>query len=632
MAVLSVILYHLDPRLMPGGYTGVDVFFVLSGYFITRQITHLMDTGSFSLIDFYDRRIRRLFPALFLMLAVTTILACVLFLPEDLELYARTLLGAGFSFSNVVFWQRSGYFEPTTQFEPLLHTWSLGVEEQFYLLFPPVLLVLWRHTKRWAARLTLLAVVSSFALSAYGVSRFPSATFYLLPTRAWELGLGVLLALAIVQPPRNRLSREISSALGLLMIVAACLWISRDFMFPGLRALLPCLGSALLIWSGMGDVAEGDAPATRRLLTLRPIVFVGLLSYSLYLWHWPIFSLAYYAYLGAPSVGAKAGLLGLVFLLSFLSYIYVEKPLRTGKHGWTTVRSRFHWAGISALMTFVMTLFLAISGGWPSRMSDEVVRYSAARSDFSPVRGTCHASGFGDTPFDETCVFGPSTAPGVIVFGDSHGAEISHALGETAIENQTFHVRQLTGSLCPPSEGFSHLERPDCNKSTSLWLNGLEKEPPSIIVIVAFYQKWHEEQSMREKFWHGFDKTLDRLTAKGHQIILLGGVPQHKYIPLPTKIASRKRYNPSATAYQFDRASQTFEESGSRLEQIAVKYSAEYIPITDFVCGTGHECNGLRDGLPIYFDDQHVTVTVSRALRDEIILPAIRRTNAAFQP
>ncbi|GAB5455392.1 MAG: acyltransferase family protein [Henriciella sp.] len=623
IAVLSVILYHLDTELLPGGFLGVDIFFVLSGYFITRQITGLIARDDFRLVGFFDRRIRRLFPALFLMLFATSIAACWLLLPEDLVRYSWTFLGAVFSTSNFVFWNLSGYFSAEAQFDPLLHTWSLGVEEQFYLLFPALILLVSKFAERWLVKLIVLAVAASFLLSLYTSTRYISASFFLLPTRAWELGLGVLLALNFVRSPHNRSEREIASAIGLAAVFGSILFLDKTYSMPGPWAAPACIGTSLLIWAGLG--AERDElPIPNRLLLFRPMVFIGLLSYSLYLWHWPIFSLAAYSSLEPLTGPQKLALLGFTFGVSFLSWKFVETPMRRGTHIWPTVRDRYIGSGLAMAACAILAVTLVGTQGLPSRFASNVVEYSAARNDFSPVRDRCHASGTADMPYDEACTFGPKQTPGLVIFADSHGSELAFSLGTEAEKTGTFHVRQLTGSLCPPSIDFKHRQRPNCDDNTELWLRGIETEEAQTIIIVAFYMRWHENLSLREDFWDGLDQTIARLTLQGHRVILLDGVPQHKYTSLPVLMARRARFENNPSTYRFERGSETLADVDERLTDLSVKHGVEYFPLVDTICGTAHKCNGAFQGKPIYFDDQHITVSVADYVRDEILLPAIR--------
>ena len=259
LAILPVVLFHYRASGFQGGFVGVDVFFVISGYLITSLIQSEMTRGTFSLAHFYERRVRRIFPGLFAMLAVVSAAAYIFFFPIDLVRYAQSLFATALFGANFEFWREAGYFDTFANQKPLLHLWSIAVEEQFYLLFPALLILL----RKCAPRLRIVAVgfifVSSFALGAWGIGAAPVATFYLLPARAWELMLGALLALGAVPEVRSRIVLEILAGLGLILIAASVFAFTPETPFPGPAALLPCLGTALVIHAAkhFGVPAEG---------------------------------------------------------------------------------------------------------------------------------------------------------------------------------------------------------------------------------------------------------------------------------------------------------------------------------------------------------------------------------------
>ena len=285
IAVLSVVFFHAHVAGFAGGFAGVDIFYVISGYLITSLVAHDIAFERFSLVTFYERRIRRIFPALFGVLGFCTLAACALFSPKDLAVFGKSVIATTLFVSNILFKRQAGpggYFDSTSDLQVLLHTWSLSVEEQFYLLFPTTLLLLTRFAK---ARLIVLSAITlgSFLISAWITPHRPLTAFYIFIPRAWELLIGSLLALKAVVPLQRRASREIAGFVGLSFIGAAVFLFSRDTVFPGLAALVPCLGAWLIIYSG----ANGPS-CVKSILSAQPLVFVGLISYSLYLWHWPI--------------------------------------------------------------------------------------------------------------------------------------------------------------------------------------------------------------------------------------------------------------------------------------------------------------------------------------------------------
>src|SRR5271170_3095038 len=294
LAILPVLLFHYRVSPFRGGFVGVDVFFVISGYLITQLIEAERREGRFSIARFYERRVRRIFPALFVMLTAATIAAAFILFPVDLVRYANSLLAtAGFA-ANFEFWREAGYFDVAAAEKPLLHLWSIAVEEQFYLVFPALLLLF--QSRRVA--ITLAIFVLSFAFAVWGVIHAPSAAFYLLPGRAWELMLGALLALHAVPFIERRWIREALAVTGIALIAIAVFGYSKDTPFPGAAALLPCLGAALVIYSSVPGITSASA-----VLSLPPLVFVGRISYSLYLWHWPLYVFARYFSFRDPPPG-----------------------------------------------------------------------------------------------------------------------------------------------------------------------------------------------------------------------------------------------------------------------------------------------------------------------------------------
>ena len=286
IAVLSVVAYHAGLSWLGGGFAGVDIFFVISGYLITSLILQEQLDNRFSLGNFYIRRARRLFPALFVVLASSTIFAWWLLMPREMEDFGESLATAAAFSSNFMFWSEAGYFDGPSEFKPLLHTWSLAIEEQYYMLFP-LLLLACKAAGRYLSILLSVALVS-LTVAQWFISVAPAATFFLLPHRLWELMVGSLLAVAAIRYPDwfvhwTPATREAVSLIGLLAIAVTVLTYSSETAFPGVNAALPTLGTACLIAAGI----DGST-ATLNLLSMRPFVAIGLISYSLYLWHWPV--------------------------------------------------------------------------------------------------------------------------------------------------------------------------------------------------------------------------------------------------------------------------------------------------------------------------------------------------------
>lgn len=329
-AVLSVVLFHAFPEFITGGFIGVDVFFVISGFLISTIIFEKLEQGSFSFTDFYARRVRRIFPALILVLLTSFILGwCILFVSEYKQLGKHIAGGAGFV-ANLILWSESGYFDNLADTKPLLHLWSLGIEEQFYIIWPPILWAAWRFKISFLPIILAIAL-ASFALNLYGIAIDPVATFYSPLTRFWELLIGSLLAYLAVfgaTYPKiavsNATQANIYSWVGLALFVAGLFLINKESGFPGAWALLPTLGAALFIQAGP------SAWFNKVVLGSSVLVWFGLISYPLYLWHWPLLSFARILSSSVPELEIRIGVVALSILLSWLTYRFVEKPIRFG--------------------------------------------------------------------------------------------------------------------------------------------------------------------------------------------------------------------------------------------------------------------------------------------------------------
>src|SRR5580698_3842238 len=324
LAVIPVLFYHVGIPGFGGGFVGVDIFFVISGYLICGPIDKDIKSGSFSLGNFYKRRILRILPALFVMFLVTSILAYVYCLPVELENYSRSLASAIGSISNVYFAATTGYFDAPAETKPLLHTWSLSVEEQFYIVCPLFMLACYRFCPKRLNALVAAGVLLSFTAAVLAYTRNPTFAFFLTPFRAWELLLGALLGIRFFPAPASADLKSVFGGAGLALVLFAVFGFSRDTPLP-LATATACVGTALIIHS-----SENGVSIVGRLLSWRPAVFIGLISYSLYLWHWPImvFHRSDGFLFAQPSVMAKLGLIAVSIGVAYLSWRFVEMPFR----------------------------------------------------------------------------------------------------------------------------------------------------------------------------------------------------------------------------------------------------------------------------------------------------------------
>ncbi|PPQ39728.1 Peptidoglycan/LPS O-acetylase OafA/YrhL, contains acyltransferase and SGNH-hydrolase domains [Rhodoblastus acidophilus] len=456
VAVLPVVLFHAGVSTLRGGFLGVDVFFVISGYLIVSILAREIARGEFSLLRFYERRARRILPALYGVILACAPFAWLWLSPADFVRFGESVVATALFGSNIYFNDKIGYFTPDVETYPLIHTWSLGVEEQFYAVAPVLLLLAFRFGRRGAFAMLLAATLASLAAAQVMSARDAQADFYLPHYRAWELGLGGLIALA---PPkallRGRAFREGAALLGLLLLVGAFLALDRDMRMPNLWALAPTGGAALIIAFARGDTWVG------RLLSLRPCVAVGAISYSVYLWHQPLFAFARVVKDGAPPALTMAALTMLTFLLAALSWRFVERPFRA--RSGLTRRAVFAGALACGLVLVAGGRIAAIAHGFPAR-SPEFAAIAEWENLYAHRAIACQSDARKQIPPEQACLFPENGAsPHYALLGDSHGGMFADALGK-ALGARSESLLDLRSSGCPPIRGlvFSDSARRTC--------------------------------------------------------------------------------------------------------------------------------------------------------------------------
>jgi peptidoglycan/LPS O-acetylase OafA/YrhL len=624
IAVLSVILFHIDRSLLPGGFTGVDIFFVISGFLIIGNIAKEIEGGEFSLAEFYRRRIKRIAPALMVVIAVTLAIAHLLLLPEDARLVAKSAIWSLLSLANVYFWlyQDTGYFAPDSAEAPLLHLWSLGVEEQFYLLWPLLLLALYRPRARRAfiTGSALFALLSFFA-AARLFDAAPAFVYYMLPTRAGELLLGGIVAIAVLDGVPERVRRwqaNACAATGIALIATGLVFVTERQPFPGWLAIVPTLGTALVILAGQC----GERRLTG-LLSLRPLVWVGLISYSAYLWHWPLF--AFYRY-GYGPIGVVAGpvLLGATLLLAWISYRYVEQPARRSTAPALRIFAAHYVAPAAVLLT------VSLIAMYPERAGIALATQGYRRRLAELRRQTLPALGFDDVcqhrrvrPMDVTdprCVEGaPSQAPpAALLWGDSNAA---HYIGmiDTFAHEAGFRFRNIEVDACPPILGdpAPYVAPPrlaDCRASLEI-IRPLA-ESFDVIIIAA---SWTLYNRMSGEFLRAVQQTARALAGSNRTVIIIGRVPvirgydrrcREKALRFPLLDCPRSESAMPQEIAAMNGALRRFAESERNIE---------YFDATAYLCPKGR-CSAFRaDGEPKYYDSGHLTHAASFDLGVEIV-------------
>lgn len=619
VAVLAVVLHHLSAPLVPGGYVGVDVFFVVSGYLITGIISREMAESQFTFARFYERRARRIFPALFAVLAVTLLAAYFLLLPSDMVSTLRGALGTLFFTSNVVFWRdmAAGYFAATdTALNPLLHTWSLAVEEQFYVFFPVLLLLCFRFARRHIMAVLLVCAVVSLAGAALLVYSKSVAVFFLSPFRTWELLAGSLLALHAVPPLRSRMLRELVAGAGLLAIVAACFVYDSKTTFPGLAALAPVLGAAALIHAG----ASGPSFASR-LLQLHPMVWVGLISYSLYLWHWPLIVFTRYATGFEPITPHIPALFVVSLVLGYLSYRFIEQPFRR-----SAVFSRRTVFGSSAACAAMLSLVAGTGlwvGGFESRFSPAVVALDKARAPKIPFV-QCDGK-----PAGSWCVLGKTdVAPRTLLWGDSHLLAWAPALDQIFRERGESAVFAAM-STCPPMQGIHrNIANQNCPQHNVHVLDYLLANPGITTVVMAanwagYFRADGPVILGREgaalmgvaAAQKGLSDSLAWLSNGGRRVVVIGPVPVYdKSVPLALAVglATQRDLLTSTDVEQMNKNSSFFQV----VSAAGVPPNLTVLNPIEWLCAD--KCATTKNGEPLYRDSNHLSVIGAQAFREAL--------------
>lgn len=622
LAVGAVVLNHALPQAAPGGYVGVDVFFVISGFLISRIIAADIENERFSIVDFYRKRVRRIFPALLVVLLATLAAGYFMLTPAAYRELAMTAMAASFFVSNFAFYSLTGYFDGAAEFKPLLHLWSLAVEEQFYIFFPPFLMLFWRRISRAKSVMLLVAAgMASLLVAELLLLKAPSAAYYMLPPRAVELLIGVLIGIGGIPPLKSQALRDWTSVLGLAMMIASITVFSPTTPFPGVRSLLPCLGAGLLIHAGTGGAETWGG----RLLSLTPLTYIGAISYSLYLWHWPILVYLRTALdADLPIAWAGAAILAALALAS-LTYHLVERPVLSRRAD----RFRFLWIGgaqialVTALCGFVM-----IAQGIPGRYSPEARKLIAGSEDINPRRDTCHYGGEAPPPpYGRTCAFGSEDrAPDVAVWGDSHGAELAPYLGERA-GSMRRSVRELTSSACPPAQGFASPEHTHCGEFNEMALTSLAADAQIRTVILVANGQIYKN---REQLERGMQKSVEGLLAAGKSVIVVMQTPLMAF-DVASKAALMTRYGldanglgeSSSHAYAEARAYDRFVSGLGRQPGVAV-YDPKRALCDKAVCHAYSRASGV-----LYFNPRHLSLAgvgvAFRLLADKLYAGAQHR-------
>ena len=480
LAVISVIGFHAFPRQFGGGFIGVDIFFVISGFLISGIIFSNLENNTFDLKEFQVRRIKRIFPALLVILATCLLLGWFLLLANEYKQLGKQIAAAASFVSNFELWGETGYFDKAAETKPLLHLWSLGIEEQFYIFWPLLLGFAWRRHHNFIA-ITFCIATLSFIANIICVKFAPEAAFYLPFTRFWELMTGGVLAFVSLHKPHYLAKApNLSSFVGFALILLGACFLDNQHAFPGWWALLPTMGSALVISAGPA------AHLNNYILNNRMLVAIGIISYPLYLWHWPLLSFAWIIDSGEPRWIIRIGLAILAIILAALTYEFVERPIRSRirKNGIVP------WLCIAMLTVGVVGGAVYLADGAKSRL----INGNPAGFDFDlgendKTYSQCFLDKNDRLPFKKSCdgiSDGTEGRPLVLIWGDSHAHSI--ALGLTQKRKLLgFNLAQYTASACPPLVDFSVDARPQCKNINEFIMQKIKALKPNTVILSAFW-------------------------------------------------------------------------------------------------------------------------------------------------
>ena len=621
VAVAAVILYHYGLPGLGGGYVGVDVFFVVSGYLMTSLVHRDLLAGDFSIVRFYERRVRRIFPALFVMLLATMACGFVVLFPRPFETLAKTAIAAALSGANVAFWRRTGYFAQSADQIPLLHTWSLSLEEQFYVCFPLVMVFTARKlARRYDAVLWTLAA-ASFAVSLVSVVFAPQAAFYLLPSRLWELAAGAIVALhSRTSTPRPLRDAALALA-GLAFIGVAAATYSMTTRFPGLAALLPCAGTAMVLGAG----AAASTPV-HRVLAWKPLASIGRISYSLYLWHWPIYVLAQQA-LARPLTPTDAGILiALTAGIAALSWRYVEQPFRK-PGGVLPRRPLFIASGAAVAATVVLALAVVFSRGIPARFGPETLAVLAV----GVLDTNCDRPSLRNAELGRMCAIGNPAAGrrSFVLWGDSHATAIAPAVADAAARHGL--AGEFSGlNDCPPLLGLRRERWADrsCQDRNDAMVRYLHATGIRTVILDARWSSsldvigegagrphlsWQYDEESRERsleenrrvFRRSLARTLSVLRAAGHDVTIVGPVPEAAF-PVPEMLARRRLQGrspePGPALAAFETRNRIVLDAFQSEPDVAYLFPHRLLCTSDDA-----RCAMIRDGRPLYSDHSHLS-------------------------
>lgn len=645
VAVLAVVVYHAFPELLPGGFVGVDVFFVISGFLISSIIFRGLSLGTFSFTEFYAHRVKRIFPALSVVLIAVLVFGYGSLLAEEMDLLGRHVTYSGLFAENFRLYGEAGYFDVAGQRKPLLHLWSLGVEEQFYIVYPLVLYLCWRIGIKLILPVVAIAILS-FALNVAWLGTDPSAAFYLPQARFWELMAGGMLAWRISLGNRERHAegeqdsagrkKAATAIIGMIVIVVSLLLLDEAAAFPGWWAVLPVAGAALTIAAGP------SAWINSQILATRPMVFVGVISYPLYLWHWPLLSFARIITSGTPSYPVRIALVLLAFLLAWLTYRWVERPIRFGRKTWVKTAALC----VTLLCIVAFGSYVRLMQGMPERIADKRLDQQLAWPvDKSGIMECLRAHPWAKGGY---CQFTYRGQPDVVVIGDSHASHLFLGLDE-ALKQKGGHALLLGKPGCLPfldTDSHSSKLALECMRTVNAGLKMAAAEPSVHTVILAgrwpvyFHgvgfgdegqnQGLHLEAaslppgtSNAELFERGLQRTLEYLLEHGKKVVFVMSVPELGFDPrgcfdIETPLVTRHA-NPVPCAVSRSEYDNRVIGYRTAVDAVLARFPAVSVFDPQPQLCDANSCRAMQAGTLLYLDDDHLSVAGSRLLGRSVV-------------
>ena len=631
LAVLPVVLFHAASPWLPGGYLGVDLFFVISGFLISSIIFREVELGSFSFAGFYERRIRRIIPALAATLLCTLVAGHFILTPGEYEEFFQSLTATASFSSNIYFFLKSGYFEALSESRPLLHTWSLSVEEQFYLLFPILALLLHRLVGHWKPFIITAIIVLSACIALHWGRTATDLGFYATPARVWELLAGTMAAWFYARMSPRPMPGAISKLLEAACLAAILISYELVEFLPlptGLLALPSVVSTAILLVIMKQDSLAG------RLLSWRPSVAVGLISYSMYLVHQPVLVFTRVMSQGELSTEATTFALALIAVLSWLSWRFVEQPFRS-----LSFLSRKAIFGLAGAVTTACIL-LGIVGhalqGFPQRFDPHIVKL-AATAQPSPFRDSCHTWGTDYRKPRDACRFFVDS-PSWATLGDSHSIELAYALAER-LRPANDGVVTLSFSGCMPALSISTIN-PGCQAWTKEAVSFLESDTSLRNVVIAYRHGayvtgygggWGDlhgggrhyasasDPGALDAYWESFKDLVSRIAASGKQVYVIMPIPD---LPMPVEVfVFRLRLPVENTTSTVPRQEpwRNFAGIEARFAALGEIPGVHVIDPDETLCDAGH-CRYMGNGEVLYFDDNHLSVAGAELVIGDMFL------------